>query len=285
GDPVPRPGTVGRTRRDAQPGPVRCPAAGQEHHHPRGGRPGAQGLCRAQPRPGGPPRRAPARHHRRTPSGPAHQRRPGGPAACAAGRPAGRGQARHHRNPRPPGGAGRTPVPRRRRLRSRRLRAIGGPPSRLRLIRLAKFVVTTTKKETLMNASLPVVVIGAGPVGLAAAAHLLERGLEPLVLEAGERVGAGMLSWAHVRMFSPWRYNVDRAASALLERHGWRLEDPEGFPTGADMAERYLAPLAATPELAPRIRTGSRVIAVSRWRRDRMKDAGRADTPFLVRYV
>lgn len=136
-----------------------------------------------------------------------------------------------------------------------------------------------------MNASLPVVVIGAGPVGLAAAAHLLERGLEPLVLEAGERVGAGMLSWAHVRMFSPWRYNVDRAASALLERHGWRLEDPEGFPTGADMAERYLAPLAATPELAPRIRTGSRVIAVSRWRRDRMKDAGRADTPFLVRYV
>lgn len=33
--------------------------------------------------------------------------------------------------------------------------------------------------------TLPVVVIGAGPVGLAAAAHLLERGLEPLVLEAG----------------------------------------------------------------------------------------------------
>jgi flavin-dependent dehydrogenase len=28
-------------------------------------------------------------------------------------------------------------------------------------------------------------VIGAGPVGLAAAAHLLERGLQPVVFESG----------------------------------------------------------------------------------------------------
>ncbi|WP_440074219.1 FAD-dependent oxidoreductase, partial [Streptosporangium sp. OZ121] len=33
----------------------------------------------------------------------------------------------------------------------------------------------------------PVVVIGAGPVGLAAAAHLATRGLDFLVLEAGQR--------------------------------------------------------------------------------------------------
>ena len=47
---------------------------------------------------------------------------------------------------------------------------------------------------------LPVVVIGAGPVGLAAAAHLLERGLEPLVLEAGDGPGAAVAAWGHVRL-------------------------------------------------------------------------------------
>jgi cation diffusion facilitator CzcD-associated flavoprotein CzcO len=56
---------------------------------------------------------------------------------------------------------------------------------------------------------LPVVVIGAGPVGLAAAAHLLERGLEPLVLEVGPQVGANIAKWRHVRLFSPWCLALD----------------------------------------------------------------------------
>ncbi|OMQ11494.1 hypothetical protein A7K94_0221805, partial [Modestobacter sp. VKM Ac-2676] len=68
---------------------------------------------------------------------------------------------------------------------------------------------------------LPVVVIGAGPVGLAAAAHLLEQGLQPLVLEAGAQVGAAVRAWGHVRLFSPWEYDVDEAAVRLLEATGW----------------------------------------------------------------
>ena len=64
---------------------------------------------------------------------------------------------------------------------------------------------------------LPVAVIGAGPVGLAAAAHLIERGLRPVIFERGESVGASLLEWAHVRVFSPWRYNIDAAARRLLE--------------------------------------------------------------------
>lgn len=136
-----------------------------------------------------------------------------------------------------------------------------------------------------MNAALPVVVIGAGPVGLAAAAHLLERGLTPLVLEAGATVGAGMLRWAHVRMFSPWEFTVDRAAGALLARHGWSAPDPARFPTGGELVEQYLKPLAATPQIQPHVRLGARVVVVTRQRRDRMKDAQRNDVPFLVRYV
>src|SRR3954462_8498261 len=79
---------------------------------------------------------------------------------------------------------------------------------------------------------LPVVVLGAGPVGLAAAAHLLERGLEPLVLEAGDQVEAAIREGGHVRVFSPWESDVDTAAARLLERAGGESPDLDALPTG-----------------------------------------------------
>lgn len=135
-----------------------------------------------------------------------------------------------------------------------------------------------------MSTDLPVVVIGAGPVGLAAAAHLLSRELQPLVLEAGHSVGAGMQHWGHVRMFSPWEFAIDHAAGEILARHAWSAPNLKQFPTGAEVVEHYLRPLAATPEMARIIKTGARVTAVTRLRKDRMKDAQRGQSPFLVRY-
>ncbi|MDX6738313.1 FAD-dependent oxidoreductase [Actinocorallia sp. A-T 12471] len=130
---------------------------------------------------------------------------------------------------------------------------------------------------------LPVVVIGAGPVGLAAAAHLAERGLDFLVLEAGGTVGAAVAEWGHVRLFSPWRYDVDAAASRLLEGEGWIAPEPEALPTGAELVRDYLAPLAAVPALAGRIRTGARVLAVTRQGVDATRTIGRDERPLLVR--
>src|SRR4051794_15597041 len=132
---------------------------------------------------------------------------------------------------------------------------------------------------------LPVVVIGAGPVGLAAAAHLLEQGLEPLVLEAGDQPGAAVRAWAHVRLFSPWEYDVDAAAARLLATTGWSSPDAAELPTGAELLERYLVPLAATPQLASRIRTGTRVVAVSRVGVDKTRTVGREGRASLVRAV
>ncbi|MER7131368.1 FAD-dependent oxidoreductase [Streptosporangium saharense] len=128
---------------------------------------------------------------------------------------------------------------------------------------------------------LPVVVVGAGPVGLAAAAHLAERGLDFVVLEAGERVGASIARWGHVRVFSPWRYNIDSAARRLLEADGWSAPDEEWLPTGTELVEDYLAPLAEV--FGDRVRTGAKVTAISRLGYDRVRTAGRERAPFLIR--
>ena len=127
---------------------------------------------------------------------------------------------------------------------------------------------------------LPVVVVGAGPVGLAAATHLVERGIEPLVLEAGARAGAAVREWSHVRLFSTWGEVVDPAAETLLAPTGWTRPDPAAYPSGGEWAERYLQPLADA--LGDKVRTGAAVTGVSRAGRDRIVDADRERQPFVV---
>src|SRR5438045_8115686 len=119
-----------------------------------------------------------------------------------------------------------------------------------------------------MNETKTVAIIGAGPVGLAAAAHVLERGLRPIVLEAGDSAGHSVRQWSHVQLFSPWEYNIDRAAARLLASTGWNSPEPDQYPTGAELVERYLEPLATRTVLATHIHTSSRVTHISRVRFD-----------------
>ncbi|KIC57550.1 flavoprotein [Microbacterium hominis] len=133
-------------------------------------------------------------------------------------------------------------------------------------------------------ATLPVVIIGAGPIGLAAAANLVERGIDFTILEAGDRIADSVQLWGHTRFFSPWKHLVDPASRRLLEAAGWVLSAAEGrAPTGQELVDDYLAPLADLPEIGSRIRFGRRVIAVSREGMDRTRTAGRAQAPFLLR--
>ncbi|RJE87227.1 NAD(P)-binding domain-containing protein [Paracoccus onubensis] len=129
---------------------------------------------------------------------------------------------------------------------------------------------------------LPIVVIGAGPVGLAAASHLLSRGLVPLILERGATVGAAVADWAHVRVFSPWEYNVDVASRALLEVIGWTMPDPDHLPTGGELISEYLAPLASHPDIVTRLRLGAEVTAITREGHSKQSSDGREDSPFVV---
>lgn len=131
------------------------------------------------------------------------------------------------------------------------------------------------------TADLPVVVIGAGPAGLAAAAHLVEHGIEPLVLETGPTAATAVRGWSHVRLFSTWSELVDPAAEKLLAPTGWARPDADTYPTGGEWAERYLQPLADA--LGDKVRYGATVTGLSRLGRDRIVDADREQQPFTLR--
>src|SRR5436190_15576835 len=101
-----------------------------------------------------------------------------------------------------------------------------------------------------MHEELPVAIIGAGPIGLAAAAHLISRGVPVRIFEAGARAGENIRDWGHVRLFSIWDQCIDDASASLLLKNGWQRPEANALPTGQDLVEDYIAPLAATPEIS-----------------------------------
>ena len=129
-----------------------------------------------------------------------------------------------------------------------------------------------------MTEAKTVAILGAGPVGLAAAAHVLERGLEPVVLEAGPDAGHAVGQWSHVRMFSPWEYNIDKAAERLLATVGWNAPSGCDYPTGGELvaqrirrlyrAIRVCIKLSVMPDL--HLPTGQVAIQVRHDRRERI---------------
>ncbi|MFJ4998377.1 FAD-dependent oxidoreductase [Microbacterium sp. NPDC088619] len=129
---------------------------------------------------------------------------------------------------------------------------------------------------------LPVVVIGAGPQGLAAAAHLVERGEDVVVVERGRGAASAVSEWGHVRLFSAWSELTDAAARRLLEPTGWNAP-ASGYPTGAEWVSGYLAPLANA--LGHRVKYSTTVTGVARQGRDKVVDAGRKSQPFVVHTV
>ncbi|QEO13010.1 flavoprotein [Agromyces intestinalis] len=130
---------------------------------------------------------------------------------------------------------------------------------------------------------LPVAIVGAGPIGLAAAANLVERGIPFEVYEAGDAVADSVRTWGHTRLFSPWRHLIDPASRRLLEATGWAHPRDDGLPTGTELVDEYLLPLAALPQIAEHLVTGAEVIAISRDGVDRTRTASRETTPFLLR--
>ena len=130
----------------------------------------------------------------------------------------------------------------------------------------------------------PLVIVGAGPAGLAAAAQAHARGIPTIVLEAGDTAGSAVLEWGHVRLFSPWSELVDPVAVGQLDAVGWVAPELASYPTGREWVDGYLEPLAALLADQPGIdvRYRHRVVGVARAGRDRLVAIGREDVPFSV---
>ncbi|HEY2645040.1 MAG TPA: FAD-dependent oxidoreductase, partial [Galbitalea sp.] len=143
--------------------------------------------------------------------------------------------------------------------------------------------LSTTVRHSPRLDSLPVAIVGAGPVGLATAANLVERGIEFVVYESGPTAASSMTAWRHIRLFSAWRELVDPAARRLLAETGWPEPSPAVAPYAAELIDDYLVPLATLEPIASRTRTGITVLSVTREGMDRTRSAGRETAPFTLR--
>jgi len=130
--------------------------------------------------------------------------------------------------------------------------------------------------------SLPVAIVGAGSVGLAAAAHLMIRNQPFILFESGDTVAKSILSWKHIRIFSPWRYNIDHAARKLLNASRWQAPDDSGLPTGEELYFQYFKPLSELHFLNTHSKLNTKVISIGRKGTDKMKTSGRTEVPYLI---
>ena len=129
---------------------------------------------------------------------------------------------------------------------------------------------------------LPIAIIGAGPVGLAAAAHLATKSVAFVLLESAQTVGSNILQWGHVRLFSSWQFNIDKVAMKLLVENGWKAPLLKRLPYGKDLVEDYLIPLANLPQIQPFIQLNSKVVAISKRGLDKMKNSQRDEQSFIL---
>ena len=136
------------------------------------------------------------------------------------------------------------------------------------------------------TSTLPVAIIGAGPIGLAAAAHLVSRNIPITIFEAGDSIAANLESYRHVQLFSSWTYNIDSTAAKLLTQESeWDFPQGDVLPTAGQVVDQFLLPLSRLPSIAPHLHTKARVLAISREGYDKVKTKGRELAPFVLRVL
>lgn len=115
-----------------------------------------------------------------------------------------------------------------------------------------------------------VAVLGAGPVGLEAAAYVVAAGLPVTVYDAGP-VAATVERWGFVKLFSQFGMNASPLGKQLILREVSNHSFPADADllTGREYREAYLVPLARSAALAPHVVPETRVLAVGRggWRK------------------
>ncbi|WP_334022295.1 NAD(P)-binding domain-containing protein [Alteromonas sp. S015] len=135
-----------------------------------------------------------------------------------------------------------------------------------------------------MNKVFDVVIIGAGPVGIAASAHAKSNGLTPLVLEKGSSVGSAINEWGHVRLFTKWSYVIDKEVEKILNKHGWEKPCFDAIPTGRELLDQYLIPAASSKDLSQHISYNAEVIAIAKEGHSKHTTHDRDKMNFVIHY-
>jgi len=128
-------------------------------------------------------------------------------------------------------------------------------------------------------------ILGAGPTGLEAALAAADLGWPFTLYEAADGPAAHVREWGHVRLFTPWDLDVSPRMARHLEAAGVAVPAGTGCPTGDELCERLLDPVAALPEIAPAVRFGARVVSVGRrglLKHEEIATAERGAKPFRL---
>ena len=130
-----------------------------------------------------------------------------------------------------------------------------------------------------------VAIVGAGPSGLEAALACVDSGRPFTVYEASPRVAGNVRAWGHVALFTPWDMVVSPRMARHLDAAGLEVPSGDGVPTGAELVERLLDPVATLPSLASHVRLGARVVTIGRQglrKHEEIATSERGNRPFRL---
>ncbi|MFV2006796.1 MAG: NAD(P)-binding protein, partial [Longimicrobiales bacterium] len=116
-----------------------------------------------------------------------------------------------------------------------------------------------------MSSSRPhIAILGSGPTGLEAALAASEKGFPFTVFEAAPAVAGRMREWGHVGLFTPWSMNVSERMRGALGVAGREPSVTDGCPSGAELVDRVLDPVAALDHIRDHVRLNTRVLQIGR---------------------
>ncbi|HKI01808.1 MAG TPA: FAD-dependent oxidoreductase [Thermoanaerobaculia bacterium] len=136
-----------------------------------------------------------------------------------------------------------------------------------------------------MTSKPRIAILGSGPTGIEAALAAVDAGSPFTLYEAAPTVAGNVRAWGHVRLFTPWEMNVSPRMRRHLEAAGQEVPGGSECPTGRELAERLLDPLASLAGIAPNLRLGVRVLSVGRQgllKHEEISTAERGRRPFRI---
>ena len=73
--------------------------------------------------------------------------------------------------------------------------------------------------------------------------YVIRAGIQVTLMERSDYLGANVLSWGHVKLFSPNNLNHSKTGLTVLEEMGVTAPEESNYPTGKEFVTGYLSHL------------------------------------------